>query len=622
MKLLLRTLFISICLSFFLLPAIADDKAVCINKVMEASRKLNTAKSFYTDFNIVTNGVTKVGFIEGLKPNYLHAELWTVPKLARNFKRDKSKIHEIYVYDGKTNWFVDHNGAVTSKPATKDFSNAEDISWISGFYNIDSNISIPPDSKSRLYHDVWHGKKHDIVEISDKSNTFNVKIYIGHDKLIHRFVVRGVGNSMLAEFPTIHFGVRLSPKDFIFHKPSFAHTPKSKIDSKAKEILTKVEQTYRSLNEMAASVINIQHFESIKRHRVNYYRDETYVKMMKPNYTSLDTYWETFNKKLGKIIRNHNILEVSDGDNLWRLWDFNNNYYEKTTCKKDGGNIIFFGGNDNLDLFYAGKKGYANTADDDPEIDEISYLGSGKWHGDLYEMISIKFNTSDQDAMYKNAKLTYVYYIGNDNIIHRCTHEYIVPGDSNMDTDVYIEKLDLHPNLTKSDFVFTPPVGAIEKIQFPEIQAKEKPLLSNGTVAPDFTVQDRNGKPLRLSDYRGKVVVLDFWSTWCGPCQSSLPSTNAVAEKYLKKNVVVIAVNVWDTKEAFDAWLPNHKTYDSIKFAIDPTKDSKDVASVLYNVSGIPTQYIIDKNGKIVKSIVGFSGTDEELVKGIEEAIK
>jgi thiol-disulfide isomerase/thioredoxin len=145
--------------------------------------------------------------------------------------------------------------------------------------------------------------------------------------------------------------------------------------------------------------------------------------------------------------------------------------------------------------------------------------------------------------------------------------------------------------------------------------------LKNGSIAPDFTVRDDKGATVKLSSYRGKVVVLDFWSTWCGPCQQSLPSTNAVAAKYAGKNVVVLGVNVWDTKKAFHDWLPDHKKFGSIKFAIDTHGQGQDVATKLYHVSGIPTQFVIDKKGRVVKSLVGFSGDEADLVGGIKLAL-
>ncbi len=147
------------------------------------------------------------------------------------------------------------------------------------------------------------------------------------------------------------------------------------------------------------------------------------------------------------------------------------------------------------------------------------------------------------------------------------------------------------------------------------------PLLAAGADAPDFAVQDKSGKTIHLSDYKGKTVVLDFWATWCGPCQRSLPHTNTVARQFAGKNVVVLAVNVWDTQSAFDQWLPKHPEYDAVTFAIDTTPaQGQDVASRLYHVSGIPTQYIINPAGKVVKSFVGFGGPSDDLANAITSA--
>ena len=169
----------------------------------------------------------------------------------------------------------------------------------------------------------------------------------------------------------------------------------------------------------------------------------------------------------------------------------------------------------------------------------------------------------------------------------------------------------LNAPVDNTKFAYTPPADA--SLYAPPI------LLADGTAAPDFTVQDKDGKPVKLSDYKGKTVVLDFWATWCGPCQSAFPNTAAVAKKFAARNVVVLAVNVWDSKSAFDGWLPQHPEYAPLNFAIDPNPDqSKSVASALYGVSGIPTQYVIGPDGNIKKSIVGYEPGDTQL----EDALK
>ena len=146
-------------------------------------------------------------------------------------------------------------------------------------------------------------------------------------------------------------------------------------------------------------------------------------------------------------------------------------------------------------------------------------------------------------------------------------------------------------------------------------------LLANGTLAPDFAVQDRDGKPVHLADYKGKVVVLDFWATWCGPCQASLPHTQSVAAQFAPQGVVVLAVNVWDKHDAFEQWLPQHAAFHDIAFAFDPSPDAKQVTDA-YHVSGIPTQYVVGKDGKITQSFVGYDGPSENLANAITSALK
>jgi thiol-disulfide isomerase/thioredoxin len=156
--------------------------------------------------------------------------------------------------------------------------------------------------------------------------------------------------------------------------------------------------------------------------------------------------------------------------------------------------------------------------------------------------------------------------------------------------------------------------------------AKDQPktkLLENGSDAPDFTVYTKNGDPVKLSDYKGKAVLIDFWSTWCGPCQKALPHTQSLAKKYNAQGLVTLGINVWDQKQAFLDWLPKHESYDSIVFLIDTTKEpGQDVASKLYNVTGIPTVYVIDKTGKVVASECGYDEHGTTIETAIKIAIK
>lgn len=137
--------------------------------------------------------------------------------------------------------------------------------------------------------------------------------------------------------------------------------------------------------------------------------------------------------------------------------------------------------------------------------------------------------------------------------------------------------------------------------------APRKPLLASGTVAPNFTCYTLDGKPVQLSDLKGKVVIMDFWATWCGPCMVTMPHLEKTWQKIKDRtDVTVIGVCVWDEKDAYTKWVPENKSKFTFPLLFDPAgRGDKSIAGGLYNVSGIPTTYVIGKDGKVFSSLVG-----------------
>jgi len=150
--------------------------------------------------------------------------------------------------------------------------------------------------------------------------------------------------------------------------------------------------------------------------------------------------------------------------------------------------------------------------------------------------------------------------------------------------------------------------------------------LAVGALAPDFISHDLLGKTVRLSDFKDKVLVLDFWATWCGPCLASLPHTETVATRYQDQGVVILAVCTGDTRAAFEQWgKANQAKYPGIAFASDPnergsTTFDERASWKLYGVSGIPAQFVIGRDGKVVAVLGGYSKDDRRLEAGLARA--
>ena len=119
-----------------------------------------------------------------------------------------------------------------------------------------------------------------------------------------------------------------------------------------------------------------------------------------------------------------------------------------------------------------------------------------------------------------------------------------------------------------------------------------------GSPAPDFTVQDSD-RSVTLSQYRGKVVVLNFWATWCPPCVAETPAMVEMTRRMKDKGVVVLAVSI----DADDA--AYHKFLKDYNVNMITVRDEERKASNLYGTFGWPESYIIDRNGVIRRKFIG-----------------
>ncbi len=164
--------------------------------------------------------------------------------------------------------------------------------------------------------------------------------------------------------------------------------------------------------------------------------------------------------------------------------------------------------------------------------------------------------------------------------------------------------------------------AAIEQAKATAKSDMKKEVLKSMVNKPavDFALQNLDGKTVKLSELKGKVVVVDFWATWCGPCKASFPYLQKVYDKYKgNPNVVILALNTWENVSGKEREDLVKKFMADNKYTFPVLYDQGFVEK--YGVEGIPTKFVIDKRGMIQFKSVGFLGGDkmvEELTMQLE----
>jgi peroxiredoxin len=134
-----------------------------------------------------------------------------------------------------------------------------------------------------------------------------------------------------------------------------------------------------------------------------------------------------------------------------------------------------------------------------------------------------------------------------------------------------------------------------------------------GDTAPDFTIVTEQGKTVTRSDFGGKVLVLNFWASWCATCLDELPSMNEFAREYKSQGVVVLGVSIDKNEKLYKKFITDmHVTYDT-------ARDPEAAISSSYGTFQLPETYVIDRSGKVVeKADNAFNWMDPQFLARVK----
>ena len=133
--------------------------------------------------------------------------------------------------------------------------------------------------------------------------------------------------------------------------------------------------------------------------------------------------------------------------------------------------------------------------------------------------------------------------------------------------------------------------------------------------APEFILQDMDDASHRLSDFHGKVVMLNFWATWCPPCRREMPSMERLYNKYKDRGLVIVAVNQWEDPDLVFEFTGQLSVAPTFPILFD--RESR--IAEQYKVKGLPTTYLLDREGKIRYRAIGGREFDHPAVEALIE---
>jgi thiol-disulfide isomerase/thioredoxin len=143
------------------------------------------------------------------------------------------------------------------------------------------------------------------------------------------------------------------------------------------------------------------------------------------------------------------------------------------------------------------------------------------------------------------------------------------------------------------------------------------PVLRQRANPIDFSLPLLNGRTAKLSAYKGKVVLLNFWATWCPPCRAEMPSMETFYQRFKDQGLEILAVNGGEDTATVQDFLQNNR------YSFPVLMDTRNEVNGIYEIKAIPTTFILDREGKIIVMIVGsLRWDDPKIIAAMETLLK
>lgn len=238
------------------------------------------------------------------------------------------------------------------------------------------------------------------------------------------------------------------------------------------------------------------------------------------------------------------------------------------------------------------------------EASVADYEGRATVEGVLCHVIYVEYPSAMDGRILKER-----WFFGVKDYLPRRSEIIVSDNDGRFGAyTLTVSNLRANIMLPQQTFTVKTPHGYIVK----PFEEKAKPhLLNVGEVSPSWKLIDSNGLEHQLSDYRGKIVVIDFWATSCGPCIRAMPTLQKVYDQFKDRGVEVFGVNVWEESNAAEFMKRNSYTYGLLL-------NGERVADA-YGVPSLPTLYVIGPDGTIIHRVEGL---DDNLAVFIESRLK